>query len=480
MSVLIAARADITLEAVRRVAWDGEGVELAPEALARMDRCQASFAAFVEARVAEDPGALIYGTTTAPGDAAAVALTPDAQARRPTRLWTAHSFGEPLPDRVVRAIVLARLANFVEGHAAVRGRVAEAVAAMLAEPLPAVPGQGNGGAGEILALGRLFYDLSARTELEPKERMALINGSPCAAALVADAALAGRARLALAEAVFALAVEAARAPLAAYSEDLEALWDDEHEVAALRSLRALVAGGTHERQVHQGAVSFRILPRVLGQVRRVQAEGEAAAAVALRSVTDNPVYIPPDDERPLGAVLSNGGYHNARAAAAVDGLGIAWADLCQIAQRLTDKLLQLPSTGQLLARDEWTMKPLHMVQTGWAEEARAHAGATLLSLGGFGQNDVPSMSFLAWRRADAAGRCLDAALAVLAALGAQSLHGDGRPAPPALAALVDEVREVFPAVDGVRPLGLDAAALAAAFDRRVFAGQVAGAGTAPA
>src|SRR5262245_29008910 len=476
MPVPIAKRTDITIEAVRRVAWDGEDVELAPEALARMDRCHASFAAFVDARVAEDPGALIYGTTTAPGDGAAVALTPEAQARRPTRLWTAPSFGDPLPERVVRAIVLARLANFVEGHAAVRGAVASSVAALLREPLPTVPAEGNGGAGEILALGRLFYDLSERTELEPKERMALINGSPCAAALVADAALAGRARLALAEAVFALAVEAARAPLEAYSEDLEALWDDEHEAAALRSLRALVAGGAEDRQGHQGAVSFRILPRVLGQARRAQAESEAAAAVALSSVTDNPVYIPPDAERPLGAALSNGGYHNARATAAVDGLGIVWADLCQIAQRLTDKLLQLPSTMQLLARDEWTMKPMHMVQTGWAEEARAHAGPTLLSLGGFGQHGGPSMSFPAWRRADAAGRCLDAALAVLAALGAQSLHGDGRAAPPALAELVDEVREVFPAVDGVRPLGLDAAALAAAFDRRVFAGQVAGAG----
>ena len=64
--------------------------------------------------------------------------------------------------------------------------------------------------------------------------MALINGSPCAAALVADVALAGQARLALAESVFALTAEAARAPLEAYSEDLEALWDDEHETAALR------------------------------------------------------------------------------------------------------------------------------------------------------------------------------------------------------------------------------------------------------
>jgi histidine ammonia-lyase len=114
------------------------------------------------------------------------------------------------------------------------------------------------------------------------------------------------------------------------------------------------------------------------------------------------------------------------------------------------------------------------VQAGWAEEARAQAGATLLSLGGFGQNDVPAMGFLAWRRADATGRCLDAALAVLAALATQALRGAGRAVPPALAALVGQVGATFPVVDEVRPLGPDAAALTAAFRDQVFAGRVAG------
>ena len=119
------------------------------------------------------------------------------------------------------------------------------------------------------------------------------------------------------------------------------------------------------------------------------------------------------------------------------------------------------------------MKPLHMVQTGWAEEARSVAEPTLLSLAGFGQNDVASGIFRAWNKAAAVGRCLDAALAVLAALGAQALHGARRPPPPALADLVEQVRAAFPPVDEARALGLDAQALADAFARRVFAGRVA-------
>jgi histidine ammonia-lyase len=452
------------------VAWRGAGLEIAPDALALMDHSHKSFEAFVSERTRSDPQALIYGVTSAPGDAAAAALTDAGRAERPTQLWTAMSFGEPLPERVVRAILVARLANFLDGHAAVRGQVAQAVAEMLDDPgRPAVPAQSNGGSGEVLALGTLFFELSTRMTLSAKERMALINGSPCAAALVADVALAGRRRIDLAEAVFALVAEICGAPDEHFASELEELWGDEHETAALRSLRTLLEQSTRPRQGHQASVSLRILPRVLGAARRAQAAAERAATVSLSAVTDNPVYLPPGAERPLGAAYSNGGYHNAYAVTAIDGLAFAQADLCQLAERLTDHVFQNPVTAALVGSDEWSVKPLHMVQNGWAEEARAIAAPTLLSLGGFGQNDVPALSFLAWRKATAAGDCLDASLAVLAALASQALHVDAHEPPPNLCALVEEIRTMFPPVDEPRPLGDDCRRLADAFARQVFA-----------
>jgi histidine ammonia-lyase len=154
---VLADRGDITLEAVWRVAWRRDRVALSDAALELMDRCAAAFDGLVASRVRADPQALIYGVTSAPGDRARVALDPEAQAERPSRLWTAMSFGDPLPARVTRAISLARLANFLGGHAAVRSGVAAAVVAMVNdESLPVVPAQSNGGAGEILPLGTLF------------------------------------------------------------------------------------------------------------------------------------------------------------------------------------------------------------------------------------------------------------------------------------------------------------------------------------
>jgi histidine ammonia-lyase len=95
--------------------------------------------------------------------------------------------------------------------------------------------------GEILALYPLFADLSRAFDLQVKERGSLINGSPCAAALVADAALASRRRLQLVLQTFALSIEAFRAPLEHYDAALELLWGDPDEAAAvLQALRALL------------------------------------------------------------------------------------------------------------------------------------------------------------------------------------------------------------------------------------------------
>lgn len=469
MTVRLERRSDITLEVFERVSWHQEPVEIAPAALAAMDRCHGAFEALIADRLATDPNAQIYGITFGPGDAGSVDPANDT---RPTKLWTAASFGEPLPERVVRGIVVARLANFIEGHTASRSLVASAIAAMLDPfvPIPTVPAQGNGGAGEILSLGHLFYDLSEKLLLEPKERMAVINGSPCAAALIADVALAARGRTALAESVFALSVEALGSPLEAYSEDVDLLWGDEFESAALRSLRGLLRDHRPQRMARQSPVSHRILGRVLGRNRRAAAEAERAAAVSLASVTDNPVYIPPDANRPLGTVFSTGGFHNAWAPAALDGVAFAWADLCQLAQRHADQLFQHPATAPLLAAHEFGFKPLHMVMNGWAEEARSLAQPTLLSLGAFGQNDVPAQSFPAWRKATSIGHCLDASLAIVATLAAHALAAGEQPVPPELRAVADEVHKHVPAGQEVRRRGPELAGLTQAFARR--AGQV--------
>ena len=466
MTVVLANRRDINLDAFERVAWRGEDVRIADEALERMADCRSSFLALLES----DPDLVVYGTTSRAGEGARVRLTREEmeeQGRRPH--VGSSSWGEALPERVVRGIVLARLANWIDGHGAVRPQLAAAVASLLdGGPLPEVPLRGNGGSGEVLALGHLAGAMAERvggTEL--KEPMELINGSPCAAALVADAALAARRRLPLAHAVFALSAEAIVAPVEAYSEHLEELWDDEHETAALRELRRNLHGGAAERRAYQAPVSYRILPRVLGQTHHAVSRAERAAEISLRSVSDNPVYVPPDADHPLGHAFSTGGYHNGMAYPALDELAAAWADLCQLAERQTERLLSVIEQGTYGA----AMGGFYMVMVGWAEDARIAAQPTLIPLGGLGQNDTAAPTFSAWRKEREAGYCLEASLAILAALASDELARAGRGAPPALEDFLGRVRELFPVdVEERWARGEDAARLHRAFTARVFEG----------
>ncbi len=408
----------------------------------------------------------VYGVTSGYGDRAGERLD-DADRGRQARsaAFRAASFGEPLPERVVRGIVLARLANFLGGHAAVSTRLIEAVASLLegGQQLPVVPGQGNGGSGEILALSHLFGPLIESADLGEKEGLALINGSPCAAALVADAAIAADRRLRLAYDVFAVSVEAFQAPLDAYDEALETLWDDKHEARALQRLRARLDHSV-ERRSHQGPVSFRILPRVLGQAERAIDAAADVAAVSLRSVSDNPVYLPPSDGFPDGRVLSTGGYHNAAAPAALHQLAACWADLCQLAERHVERLV-FASTGNLSDNEE-VFRLLMMVAVGYSEEARAAAQSVVLPRGGPGQNDVTSSSFLAWWRERTAGDCLSAVLAVLAAAACRRLGK--RELLPCLATVHQQSQTVVAALDDGREVGRELGGLAGRFRECAF------------
>jgi histidine ammonia-lyase len=440
MTLEIASRADIDLEAVRRVSRAGETVRIAPAARARMDEARTAFL-----RLIDRPEVVVYGVTSYYGDRAGVRLDPAERRAMAARTPAiALAYGEPLPERVTRAIVLARLANLVDGHGAVSSGFGVAVAGMLdGAPLPPVPRHGHGGSGEIIALGHLFGPLMDSLELGEKEAGAALNGAPCAAGLAADGALSAVRRAELAEAVLALTIDAFGAPLEAYDEALEELWGDPYEREALQGLRRLLDPDRDGRMDHQAPVSFRVLPRVLGQVRRTAAHAGEAASTSLRSVSDNPVFVLPDARHRDGRILSTGGYHDARAPAALDAVAASAADLAAIAQQVLFQLFYPPGGG-VMSELRYHLSLLTMVANAHVEDARRAAGHTSSGIGSPGQNDVISPAFLAWDAQERAGAACEAVLAVLAVSAVQTLTSDGREVAAASRPLFDEVLEAFP------------------------------------
>ena len=477
MTVVLQSRDDSTLANYRRVARGGEGVEIGPRAIQAMADARSSFMALLDS----DRGAFIYGTTSGSGEQAMQAIAPDEQRRRAAD-WARRghhgtSFGGGyLPESAVRGIVFARLTNYIEGNAKARPLVAERIAEMLERPLAKVPLAGQVGPGEIVPLAHVMSTLVVE-DLEEGEPMAVVNGSPCSAALAAETAIEARARLELAEQVFALSIEAFKAPLEPYDLALKALWRDPYEGKALDALAVLLADAPRVgRRAFQAPVSYRILPRVLGQAHRAVATLEEVAEIALASVTDNPVYVLPDAEHPHGRAFSTGGYHNASAYPAIDGVSATWADLSGLAERHTMKLHDesvslLPHHLSATGTGWGGTAFLTFVQTGFGEEARHEAARTFLppsESGGFkGQNDVASPTFFAYAKQSRVAWSFDACLASLAVASSQALSVTDRKPPAALQGLLEAVREQVPPVDGVsvRELGLEMSALTDAFGR---------------
>lgn len=463
MGIVLRTRRDITLEAAERVGWRGAAVAIAPEALQRMADARAAFE-----RLIADPELVVYGVTSGYGQHAHVRVPPEERllnARHPPVTMQAN-MGRPFPLRATRLMALARLANFLDGHAAVRPELALAVAAMLERPLPPVPCQGAVSAGEILPLSWLFGELAQSFEPREKEMLALVNGAPVAAALVADGALAARGRLAMAERVFALAAEAYRVPFGHFEPEVAALWGDPHELAAAEALSGLIRGGHPQRRPYQAPVSFRTLPKMLGRLRREAARAAETASVALAQVSDNPVFLPPDERHPNGRILSTGGYHNAAAWPALQALAAAYADLCTVADRMIARLLDGATSGlpdQLGAspREGRYLGTLGFAVVGYGEAARRAAQTVFLpgsEAGGFVQNDLAVPTALAWEGQETAGAMLDQALGAVAVVASQALFVTAGEPPPALAPFLGGLRAAAPPLEAAGSAGLRAEA----------------------
>ncbi len=473
MTIALQDRRDFTLEHYRRIVWGHEDVVLGETARKNIAAAREAFL-----RLIENPEVSVYGVNTGYGGRAHVRLDAAArmaQAKLPTH-HRAASWGDALPDRVTRGIVFARLANFIEGHAAVSPAVVQAVADMLSQAsMPYMPSRGQGGAGEILSLSHLFLEPSKNWPLAEKDMLALVNGSPAASALIADAALSAGPRLQLALEVFALAADAFNTPHGHFAEELEICWNNPHDAWALQQLRDLMQGGHEPRRPYQTPVSIRILPRVCGQAHRAMELALEVAEQSLGAVTDNPVVFPPGQQTGQDPVVSTGGYHNMQAAAALDGLVCAHANLAVLAGRIAAKLQDgnislLPhylgyETGQSY------LGCLPMAIVGYEEELRMLSMPTLLpgsESGGFGQDDVASPVFLAWQKFDRSTVLFEQCLATLAPIAVRAFKVTGRPVPLKLQALVQETTKCFPDDVTDRAMGFDVAILASNFRNRIY------------
>src|SRR5687768_222402 len=358
---------DLTIDNLIEVARGRRAVVLDPAAASRMGESRA----VIDRLVAE--GATVYGVTTGFGDLADVRIEPSQTAELQRNLVRSHAagVGDPLPDEVVRAMLVLRANTLAVGLSGVRVELAELLVDMLnAAVHPVVPSRGSlGASGDLAPLAHLALVVIgegeatvdgagpgsgaealgraglAPLELHAKEGLALLNGTQLMAGIGALAhhdAL----RLALtADVVGAMSLEAMLGTGAAFAEELGGARPHPGQVASARHLRALLAdseiGASHAESDHrvQDAYSLRCMPQVHGAARDVLAELSRVLTVEMNAATDNPLVFP------TGEVISGGNFHGEPLALALDYATLAVAELAGISERRTARLVDAHLSG---------------------------------------------------------------------------------------------------------------------------------------
>jgi histidine ammonia-lyase len=343
------------------VARRGVPVVLGPEARRRLEAARA----VVEDVIAR--GEVVYGVNTGFGELSRVHISATDLATLQQNLLRSHAagVGEPLPDEVVRGMLLLLAASQARGHSGVRPVVVERVVELLNRGVtPVVPARGSlGASGDLAPLAHIGLVLIGEGEatldgerlpggaaleraglspitLAAKEGLAIINGTHLMAASGALAIHDAHLLVESAEVAAAMSLEALRGTDVPFDARIQAVRRHAGQVETAAHMRALLAGSaiipshrTDDPRV-QDPYTLRCIPQVIGAVRDTVAHCTRIVEAELAAVTDNPLCFPEED-----AVLSGGNFHGQPIALALDILAIALAELAAFSERRTYLLL---------------------------------------------------------------------------------------------------------------------------------------------
>jgi histidine ammonia-lyase len=353
---------DLTVEDAVRVGRGERHLAVGPAALARVRAARRH----VETLASADRPA--YGVSTGFGALATVAIPPDRRVDLQRSLIRSHAagMGALVEPAVVRTMMALRVHALCSGHTGVRVEVVAALTDLLeAGVVPAVHEHGSlGCSGDLAPLAHVALVLMgegqvvrpdgsrepadealARAGLAPialaeKEGLALTNGTDGMLAMLCLAVVELADLLRVADVTAAMSVEALLGTDRAFAADLIALRPHPGQAASAANLRALLADSpivaSHRADathIVQDAYSLRCAPQVAGAARDAVDFARGVAQRELAAAIDNPVVTAD------GRVESNGNFHGAPVAHALDFLAIPLADLASMSERRTDRLL---------------------------------------------------------------------------------------------------------------------------------------------
>ena len=311
-------------------------------------------------------GERVYGVTTGVGASQHREVQASERGQATHNLLRMHGCGtgRVLDPVESAAVVVARLASLARGYSAVRPALLERLCRLLeCRILPCIPEEGSVGAsGDLTPLSYLGALLVGEREawvdgeecrasealaaaglaplvLEPKESLALMNGTSVMTALACLAVERAERLARWSAGLTALVARALAGNPGHYDRSVFELKPHPGTLRAAGWIRADLEPAKWTPARLQDVYSLRCAPHVIGVLLDAVESARDAVEIELNGVNDNPI-VDPDS----GRILHGGNFYGGHVAFAMDGLKSAVAGVADLLDRQM-QLLCAPAGG---------------------------------------------------------------------------------------------------------------------------------------
>jgi histidine ammonia-lyase len=358
--------AGMTLEELVAIARQGARVEATPEAEQRI----AATRRLIDQWVAE--GRTIYGVTTGFGALSGVTISPKDTRRLQQNILMSHAAGVGafLDEETTRAILALRIKDMARGHSGIRLETFQHLIRLLnAGVVPLVPEQGSVGAsGDLVPLAHLSLVLIgegqalyqgrrlsgaealaaaglAPMQLESAEGLALINGTQVMTGIGALAVYDAQRLCRITDIAAAMSLEVLMGSRMEFNPRIQRVRPHPGQAAAADNMLRLTQNSeiisSHKDCGRvQDAYTLRCSPQVHGASHDTVDYARRVVETEMNASTNNPLFFHEE-----GDFLLGGNFHGQPVAMVMDFLGIAVAELANIAERRVERLVNPMLSG---------------------------------------------------------------------------------------------------------------------------------------
>ncbi len=334
-------------------------VVLSEEATKKIRHCRN----YLDEKV-KNSDAPIYGINTGFGSLYKESISKNELGKLQSNIIKSHACGagEPIPNYIVKLILLLKVQSLSYGHSGVQvSTVQRLIDFYNNDVLPVVYEFGSLGAsgdlaplahlclpligeGEVNYKGKLISGKELNTkmgwqpiELQAKEGLALLNGTQFMAAFGVWNVMQAKKLLKLSNLIGALSVDVFDGRIEPFNAKVHAIRPQPGQGIVAKKISEHLEGSeliVQKKQHVQDPYSFRCIPQVHGATNDALTYVNQVFTQEINGVTDNPNIFPEDD-----LIISAGNFHGQPLALALDFMALAIAELGSISERRTYQLI---------------------------------------------------------------------------------------------------------------------------------------------